>query len=55
MPQMSPSWWMILFIFNIMMFIVLNMLIYFKWTPFQYNIKISENEWKKFFYNDKNF
>nr|YP_010238772.1 ATP synthase F0 subunit 8 [Telenomus remus]QTE20722.1 ATP synthase F0 subunit 8 [Telenomus remus]QUJ09544.1 ATP synthase F0 subunit 8 [Telenomus remus] len=55
MPQMSPTWWMILFLFNVFVFILINMLIYFKWSPFYFDMKKMEMKWKNFLFNDKNF
>nr|ALJ93704.1 ATP synthase FO subunit 8 [Telenomus dignus] len=55
MPQMSPTWWTILFLFNITLFIIINMIIYFKWMPFDYNKFINMKKWNNFLLNDKNF
>nr|QVY57860.1 ATP synthase F0 subunit 8 [Trissolcus japonicus] len=54
MPQMSPTWWLILFTFFIKSFMLIISMIYFQWSPFTY----LHNKYmmkKKFLLNDKNF
>nr|AET62621.1 ATP synthase F0 subunit 8 [Trissolcus basalis] len=55
MPQMSPSWWLILFLFFIKSFYMILSTIYFKWSPFNNYTNKLIYKLKNFNFNDKNF